>query len=355
MIKNLLLATALVGTLAACSSEQTETTSNDSQSCSPASIVLTNGAIYTVNEDQPNAQAVATLGSKIIYVGDNEGAELYACGDANVIDLMGKAVYPGMIDSHGHIAGVGFREVNLNLQGINSLAEMLAAVKDYADSNPDARWIVGRGWIEKVWPEGRFPTRQDLDAIVPDRPVYLTRADGHASVINTVAMEMAKITGKSENPVGGHINLDENGDPTGMLIDTAMSYVRPLIPETTRAETKAAIQAGTERNARLGWTGFQNAGSSYEAFDLMKELHAEGKLAHRIYDAMAYGDSAQELIKRGAEIDPDHYLTVRDIKIIMDGALGSRGAAFIDLMLIMIPVVCSDTLLKKSSRFWQMH
>ena len=329
MINKLLFASAAIGLLAACSGEQGRGNNESAAVCTPADIVLTNGTVYTVNENNPSAQAVAIKDSKFIYVGDNDGAAKYACGDANVIDLAGKPVYPGFIDSHGHISGVGFREVNLNLQGIKSLAEMLTAVKEYADANPDQPWVVGRGWIEKVWPEKRFPTRQDLDEIVPDRPVYLTRADGHASVINTVAMNMAEITGTSENPVGGHINLDENGEPTGMLIDTAMRYVRPLIPAPTPADTKRAIQAGTERNVKLGWTSFQNAGSSWEAYNLMKELHSEGKLAHRIYDAMGYGDSATQLIEQGAIIDPEHYLTVRDIKIVMDGALGSRGAAFI--------------------------
>ncbi|HRW30138.1 MAG TPA: amidohydrolase family protein, partial [Emcibacteraceae bacterium] len=197
------------------------------QSCKDADIVLKNGAVYTVDENNPTAEAVAILGNKIIYVGDNIGVERYACGDANIIDLAGKAVYPGLIDAHGHLSGVGFRETTLNLQGINSLAEMLAKVKEYADANPNMAWINGRGWIEKVWPENRFPTRQELDAIVPDRPVYLTRADGHAAVINTVTMNLAKITGKTVAPKGGAINLDENGEPTGMLIDKAKDLVTP--------------------------------------------------------------------------------------------------------------------------------
>lgn len=328
MIRKLLLASAAVGLLAACSSEQAP--DSQAQACTAADIVLTNATVYTVNENNPTAEAIAIKGSKFIYVGDNDGAARYACGNANVIDLGGQAVYPGLIDSHGHLSGVGFREVNLNLQGIESLAEMLAAVKTYADANPDQTWINGRGWIEKVWPEKRFPTRQDIDAIVPNRPVTLRRADGHALVANTMALEMAEITPATENPVGGHINLDENGQLTGMLVDTAMRYIRPLIPRPNRAQTKAAIQAGTERNVSIGWTNFQNAGSSYENFEIMKELHAEGKLAHRVYDAMGYGDSSKRLIAEGAQIDPENYLTVRDIKAVMDGALGSRGAAFIE-------------------------
>ncbi|MCC3860145.1 amidohydrolase [Pseudemcibacter aquimaris] len=306
------------------------TTTSFAQSCVDADIVLKNGKIYTVNDNQPTAEATAILGNKIIYVGDNIGVERYACGDANIIDLAGKAVYPGLIESHGHLEGVGFREVNLNLQGIDSLAEMLAAVKAYADENPDAEWVSGRGWIEKVWPEGRFPTRQDLDEIVPDRPVYLGRADGHSAVINTKAMEMAGITGTTENPVGGHINLDDNGEPTGMLIDNAMNIVSSLIPSPNREQTKAAIKRGAERNASLGWTGFHNAGSTYESLELAKELRAEGALAHRLYQVMWMDENAERLAEEGPDIDPEHYVTTRGIKMMMDGALGSRGALFID-------------------------
>ena len=125
------------------------------QSCKDADIDLKNGVVYTVDEKNPSAEAIAILGSKIIYVGDDIGVERYACGEANVIDLMGKAVYPGLIDAYGHLSGVGSREVNLNLQGIDSLAETIDAVKAYADANPDLPWITGRGWIEKIWPENQ--------------------------------------------------------------------------------------------------------------------------------------------------------------------------------------------------------
>ncbi len=307
--------------------------SASAQSCVDADIVLKNGVVYTVDEKNPSAEAVAILGSKIIYVGDNIGVERYACGDANVIDLMGKAVYPGLIDAHGHLSGVGFREVNLNLQGINSLAETIDAVKTYADANPDLPWITGRGWIEKVWPENRFPNRQDLDAIVPDRPVYLGRADGHAAVINTVAMNMAEITGTTEAPSGGAINLDENGEPTGMLIDKAMNLVRPLIPPVSRDQNKEALRAATERNVALGWTSFHNAGSTYDELSQMRELRAEGKLKHRVYQAirpMLYPEDAEIIYQAGGEHDPEHYVEARQFKITVDGALGSRGAGFIE-------------------------
>lgn len=323
-MKKILFA-AVMGSLAA--------TTSYAQSCKEADIVLKNGTIYTVNDNQPMAEAVAILDSKIIYVGDNIGVERYACGDANVINLAGKAVYPGLIDAHGHLTRVGNRETNLNLQGIDSLAEMLDAVKKHADDNPTSEWIIGRGWIEKVWPEKRFPTRQDLDAIIPDRPAILTRADAHAAVMNTVAMNMANITGETVAPSGGAINLDENGEPTGMLIDKAMGLVNALVPADTREQTKDALRIATERNVSLGWTGFHNAGDTYDVVNMLRELRAEGKLAHRVYHAvrpMLYPEDAEILYKNGGELDPEHYVTAREFKITVDGALGSRGAGFIE-------------------------
>ena len=324
MIKKILLSAAIT-TVAASTSY--------AQSCKDADIVLKNGTVYTVDENNPSAEAIAILGSKIIYVGDDIGVERYSCGDANVVDLNGKAVYPGLIDAHGHLSRVGEREVNLNLQGINSLKKVLEKVKEYADNNLDAEWISGRGWIEKVWPEGRFPTRQDLDVIVPDRPVFLVRADAHAAVINTAAMNMAKITGTTVAPSGGAINLDENGEPTGMLIDKAMNLVLPLIPSITREKAKDNIRIATERNVSLGWTGFHNAGDTYDVLRMMRELRAEGKLKHRVYHAvrpMLYVEDAEILFENGGEIDPEHYVTARQFKITVDGALGSRGAGFIE-------------------------
>lgn len=324
MIKKIILATAITALAS---------TAAQAQSCKDADIVLKNGIVYTVDDKNPSAEAIAVLGSKIVYVGDNIGVERYACGDANIIDLAGKAVYPGLIDAHGHITRVGYREINLNLQGIDSLAEMLAAVKKYADDNPDLPWIAGRGWIEKVWPENRFPTRQDLDEIVPDRPVLLTRADAHSAVMNTMAMNMAGITGETVAPSGGAINLDENGEPTGMLIDKAMGLVSTLIPPNSREQDKDALRIATERNTSLGWTGFHNAGGTYEDIKMLRELRSEGKLKHRVYHAirpMLYPEDAEILYENGGEIDPDHYVTARQFKITVDGALGSRGAGFLE-------------------------
>ncbi|MCC3860144.1 amidohydrolase [Pseudemcibacter aquimaris] len=300
------------------------------QDCKPADIVMTGATVYTVNDNQPTASAIATRGDKIIYVGDDIGAERYACGNANVIDMTGKTIFPGFIDSHGHLMRVGFREKNLNLQGISSLADMLEAVKSHADANPDSAWITGTGWIETNWPEGRFPNKDDLDAIIPDRPVSLGRADGHASVLNTMALELAGITGETKSPQGGAINLDENGEPTGILVDTARDLVNPLIPAPTAAERKDAIRMGAERNVRMGWTNFQDAGSNYDTIGLFQELYSENNLAHRVFVAVNFGPELDTLYERGIEVDKDNIVTVRGIKVRLDGALGSRGAALLE-------------------------
>lgn len=321
MLKELTLGLGIIGLMSSVSSAAT---------CKPADLVLTGATIYTVNDNQPIASAVATLDNKIIYVGDDIGAERYSCGNATVLNMAGNAIFPGFIDSHGHLMRVGFREKNLNLQGINSLTDMLEAVKSHADANPKTEWVTGSGWIEKVWPEERFPNRHDLDLIVSDRPVYLGRADGHAAVLNSMALEMANINSNTISPSGGAIYRDEDGEPTGMLVDTARNLVTSLIPAPTREETKEAIRVGAERNARIGWTNFQDAGSTYETIDLIQELNDEGKLAHRVFEAINFGPELDTLFERGIEIDQNQMVTVRGIKVRLDGALGSRGAAFLE-------------------------
>ncbi|MBT5187402.1 MAG: amidohydrolase [Kordiimonadaceae bacterium] len=298
--------------------------------CQNADLVLTGGKVYTVNSNQPFSEAVVTLNNKIIYVGDNIGAQRYACDDAKIIDMNGKFIFPGFIDSHGHLMRVGYREKELNLQGFGSLKETMDATKSYADNNPDLPWVNGEGWLGNIWPEARFPNRHDLDAIIPDRPVYLRRADGHAAVLNSLALQMAGITRDTKPPSGGAINLDENGEPTGVLVDAARNLVTPLIPSPTLADNKAAIKLGAERNVRMGWTNFQDAGSSYEIIELIQELQAEGTLAHRVFEAVNMGPELETLYQRGIEIDEENMVTVRGIKVRLDGGVGSRGAVFLE-------------------------
>lgn len=303
---------------------------SENKSCKSADVVLINSTIYTLNDSAPNAQAVAFLGDTLVFVGSNALSKEYQCNDAKVIDLKGSYVYPGFVDSHAHLKGIGHRENSLNLQGIDSLKEMLTTVEIFSNGIQPGEWVVGRGWIEKVWPEKRFPTRYELDRFSSDKPVILERADGHAIVVNSLALELAGISSESNDPHGGRIEKDKNGEPTGMLIDKATSLVEKLIPKTTKQEDKRDLKAGIDRNVSLGWTQVQIAGGTFSDIEILEEIKEEGNLLQRVYFAVSAGEPAETLLRLGPKLDPEHMLTVRGIKLYADGALGSRGAALLE-------------------------
>ena len=306
------------------------TSCSENQSCKSADVVLINSTIYTLNDSAPNAQAVAFLGDTLVFVGSNALSKEYQCNDAKVIDLKGSYVYPGFVDSHAHLKGIGHRENSLNLQGIDSLKEMLTTVEIFSNGIQPGEWVVGRGWIEKVWPEKRFPTRYELDRFSSDKPVILERADGHAVVVNSLALELAGISSESNDPHGGRIEKDKNGEPTGMLIDKATSLVEKLIPKTTKQEDKRDLKAGIDRNVSLGWTQVQIAGGTFSDIEILEEIKKEGNLLQRVYFAVSAGEPAETLLRLGPKLDPENMLTVRGIKLYADGALGSRGAALLE-------------------------
>ena len=306
------------------------TSCSENQSCKSADVVLINSTIYTLNDSAPNAQAVAFLGDTLVFVGSNTLSKEYQCKDAKVIDLNGSYVYPGFVDSHAHLKGIGHRENSLNLQGIDSLKEMLTTVEIFSNGIQPGEWVVGRGWIEKVWPEKRFPTRYELDRFSSDKPVILERADGHAVVVNSLALELAGISSESNDPHGGRIEKDKNGEPTGMLIDRATSLVEKLIPKTTKQEDKRDLKAGIDSNVSLGWTQVQIAGGTFSDIEILEEIKKEGNLLQRVYFAVSAGKPAETLLKLGPKLDPENMLTVRGIKLYADGALGSRGAALLE-------------------------
>ena len=303
---------------------------SENKSCKSADVVLINSTIYTLNDLAPSAQAVAFLGDTLVFVGSNALSKEYQCNDAKVIDLKGSYVYPGFVDSHAHLKGIGHRENSLNLQGIDSLKEMLTTVEIFSNGIQPGEWVVGRGWIEKVWPEKRFPTRYELDRFSSDKPVILERADGHAVVVNSLALELAGISSESNDPHGGRIEKDKNGEPTGMLIDKATSLVEKLIPKTTKQEDKRDLKAGIDRNVSLGWTQVQIAGGTFSDIEILEEIKEEGNLLQRVYFAVSAGEPAETLLRLGPKLDPEHMLTVRGIKLYADGALGSRGAALLE-------------------------
>jgi predicted amidohydrolase YtcJ len=223
--------------------------------------------------------------------------------------------------------------LNFNLEGTKSLAELQERVRRRAaDMAEPGRWIVGRGWIETPWTPSRFPTRDDLDAVVSDRPVFLVRADGHAAVANSRAFELARIDRTTPNPSGGEILRDARGEANGMLIDKAMEAIRRLIPPPTEAETARALEAGAEREIRLGWTQVHVAGGSLAELAAMRRLVAAGTTKLRLYVAVSGpGPAADKLITDGpVPAEQGGRFTARAIKCFVDGALGSRGAALFE-------------------------
>lgn len=298
-----------------------------------ADVIFKNGNIYTVNEGQPHAEAIAVKEGKIVFVGSNKDARAYEGAGSRIVDLHGNTIVPGLTDSHYHLAGVGAREMNLNLEGITSLEAFLAKVKQRVDLAKPGEWVTGRGWIETFWKPPVFPTRLDLDTISPNNPVALTRADGHAVVANSAAIRIAGVSKDTPSPFGGEIMKDKKtGEPNGMFLDRAEGLIQGRVPTGGSGEAEQEILLGVKRSIELGWCEIQNAGSSYAEVALLKKLYGAGKIKLRIYEAIrGPGADAQRLLSEGPAIGAfDNRLTIRHIKVVIDGALGSKGAALLE-------------------------
>jgi predicted amidohydrolase YtcJ len=239
----------------------------------------------------------------------------------------------GLTDAHYHLRGVGDRELTLNLASARTLRDLQAQLAAWAAAHPEAAWIAGRGWLETHFDPPVFPTRHDLDAVVPDRPVYLTRADGHAGVANSRALALAGVDRHTSAPFGGEILKDADGEPTGMLIDRAQALVREHIPGGGRPDMKLALRVGGEVAARQGWVALHTiVDGGWAEIEALRALYREGRMPVRNYVALRWpGAAAEDLLDRGPIIGEfGGRLTIRAIKINLDGALGSRGAALLE-------------------------
>ena len=295
-----------------------------------ADIVFKNGNVYTVDTKQPRAQAIAVSKDRIVFVGSNADAQKFVGPKTRVVDLRGNTVVPGLADAHQHLIGVGMREMTLNLEGTTSLEDFLAKVKARVDQAKPGEWITGRGWIETHWKPPVFPTRADLDKVAPNNPVFLGRADGHGAVANSAALKIAGVDKNTANPFGGEISKDkQTGEPNGMLLDSAQGLVGRRVPPVSPADVERAVVLGVKRNIELGWTQIHDAGGSYNDVEIFKKLYAAGTIKLRIYKAVhGPSQSATRLLNEGATIGAyDNRFTFRTIKVVSDGALGSRGAA----------------------------
>lgn len=291
-------------------------------------ILIHGGPIHTGVDAAPTAQAVLIRDDRILFVGDLAAAKAKAAKDARNIDLKGAAAYPGFVDAHAHLTGIGLRELTLNLDQVKSVAELAAAVKAYAAAHPEGA-IYGRGWIETHWPEKRFPTKADLDAAAPGRIVVLGRSDGHASVASTAALAKAGITAATPAPAGGQILKGPDGQPDGMLIDHAQSLVEGVIPPPSLALKREALRKAGDLYASRGWTGLGNMSVMADDLALLRDEAAKGQFHIRVDNYMDPSGAA-EVLAKGPQTDATGLIRVRGIKLYMDGALGSRGAALLE-------------------------
>jgi len=298
--------------------------------CDQADLIIADASIYNGLSDNSFIGSIGIKDSKISFIDKGTKTSYGECDDVRVLNLKEQFVYPGFVDGHGHLKGIGYRELTLNLQGISSLDLTLKAVENYLSLKKPNDWIIGRGWIDKTWPEKRFPTRWDIDSFAPNNPVVLERADGHAVVVNSVVLKLANIDSNTPDPQGGFIEKDSNGEPTGLLVDMAMNLIADLIPKSTRNDDKKAFIEGIQRNVALGWTQIHVPGGTFEDISILNEIKSENNLLQRVYFMVDDGEPADLLLEKGPIIDPENLLTVRSIKMYADGALGSRGAALIE-------------------------
>ncbi|MDB5437553.1 MAG: metal dependent amidohydrolase superfamily protein [Phenylobacterium sp.] len=295
----------------------------------PADLVIWGGPIYTAVDARPKVEAVAVSHGRIAFAGARAGAQAMVGPKTKVVDLKGAALFPGFTDSHAHLREIGERELTLNLEGSKSAAEVTARLKAYLAEHPPAGLVVGGGWIETGWPEGRFLDRADLDAAAPTTPVLLQRADGHALTANSAALKAAGIDETTAAPAGGQILKGPDGKPTGTLVDNAMGLVERLRTAPTRDQKLAAYRAAFRVETAYGWTGVHFMSVDWADVPLLEEMAKNHEASLRVYNAVS-GQQAAPLFASGPRATADGRITTRAIKLFMDGALGSRGAALFE-------------------------
>jgi predicted amidohydrolase YtcJ len=312
------------------------------QKSKKADLVLMNGKIVTVDDAKPEVQALAVSGDRVIAAGSNEEIKPYITQKTEVIDLEGKLAIPGFIDAHGHFTGLGRSRMVMNFMQVKDWDEVVAMTKEAVKKANPGEWIFGRGWHQEKWdktPEPNvdgLPFHHTLSKVSPDNPVLFTHASGHASFANAKAMELAGITKDTQDPPGGEIVKDSEGNPIGAFRETAQRllrrasnhYLESRTPEEIGAEHLRGIELAVQECLSNGVTSFHDAGSSFETIDLFKKLAEEGKLGIRLW--VMIRDSNERLKERLCEYKiigmGKNHLTVRAIKRSLDGALGPHGA-----------------------------
>lgn len=298
----------------------------------PADLIVTADRIYTVDQSRPLVQAIAIRGDRIVYAGPRLGADALAGPSTRKRDFPGRTILPGLADAHGHLTELGFSLQDVDLTGAKSYDEVIARVVARAKAAPAGTWIEGHGWDQNRWGNTAFPTEGPLTKAVPDHPVLLERVDGHALLVNARALAAAGITKATRDPPGGRIVRMPDGSPSGVFVDNAMDIVRRVVPRPTRDQIKQAIIAGAADANRWGVVSVHDPGEPQDVLEVLEDLARSGQLTLRVY-AMISDDSAAiaHYFARGPQnLLYDGHLSIRSIKMYMDGALGSRGAALLD-------------------------
>ncbi|HSM56903.1 MAG TPA: amidohydrolase [Candidatus Sulfomarinibacteraceae bacterium] len=294
-----------------------------------ATLVFTNGRIYTMEAAQPLVSALAVRDGRILATGTDEDMQALLAPDGKLVDLGGRALTPGLVDAHVHFQWFSLSRLQIDLFEAPSLPEALRRVADAAAEAPEGRWLQGRGWTQELWEAQRFPTAADLDAVTGAFPAFLTHKSGHAAWVNSRALKLAAVDANTPDPPGGQIQRDESGRPTGILFESAMDLVREQIPEATASETADAMRAAQEYCWKVGLTGIHDF-DGRTSFRALQTLHLDGELglravknipASRLEHAVGLG------LRSGFG---DEWLRVGGIKIFADGALGPRTALMIE-------------------------
>ena len=288
-----------------------------------------NGKIYTVNENQPLAQSVIVEGNKILFVGSDIEAKQFIDSNTKVIDLYGKLMLPGFIDNHVHFISGGFYLLGIDLRPANSTTEFRTILREYVSKYPN-KWITGGYWDHEKWEVKELPTKEMIDDIAPNTPVFVERLDGHMGLANSYAMKLAGITKDTESPDGGLIVKDpKTGEPTGVLKDNAMNFIYNIIPSATSQENYDAALAALEEAKSLGITSVQDI-TFEDALTTFKKLKEEGKLTCRIFTRWPISDY-KNLVDKNINIGyGDDFIRMGSLKAFADGSLGSSTAWFFE-------------------------
>src|SRR5438876_11426354 len=300
------------------------------QSRPAADLIITNAKVWTVDKSNPAVQAVAVLGDRIVSVGSNSDVNNWRGPNTRVIDAEGKLLLPGFNDSHVHFVNGGLALDAVQLNDATSPEEFARRIGDRAKQTPKGEWIMGGDWDETKWTPAKLPTKELIDPVTPETPVFVNRYDGHMSLANSVALQLAGVTAKTPGPLGGVIVRDAQGNPTGALKDAAQDLVNKVIPPLTHEQRVKAVKRALAHAASLGVTSVQNMDPDYEDIAVYSELLQRGELTARIYAAplITQVDDQTKIGIRHAFGGP--FLRIGAVKAYADGSLGSATAYFFE-------------------------